>query len=148
MSKAIDRGKRHDLGNIDQGLVYLAMNYGKTRKASRKMAEDGLTPIPPATLDYWKKVSHPERYEQLRAETEKRRDLNAAERMDALVRRALDIEADILDKTAESSTKSTLETSPTLSRTSRSAQASCKTSPTASREGRPSWSSIATTSPS
>ena len=32
---------------------------------------------------------------------EKRRDLNAAERMDALVSRTLDIEEDILDKTAE-----------------------------------------------
>lgn len=36
-----------------------------------------------------------------RAEMEKRRDLNAAERMDALVSRTLDIEEDILDKTAE-----------------------------------------------
>lgn len=101
MKREIDRGKRHDLSAVDEGLVYLAMNYGKARKASRRMAEDGLTPIPPATLDYWKKVSHAERYEQLRAEMEKRRDLNAAERMDALRNRALDIEEDLLDKTAE-----------------------------------------------
>jgi hypothetical protein len=101
MKQEIDRGKRHDLSAVDEGLIYLAMNYGKARKASRKMAEDGLTPIPPATLDYWKKVSHPGRYEQLRAEMEKRRDLNAAERMDALVSRALDIEEQVLEQTAE-----------------------------------------------
>jgi hypothetical protein len=34
-------------------------------------------------------VAHPERYEQLRGEWEKRRDLDAAERMDALVSWAL-----------------------------------------------------------
>jgi hypothetical protein len=55
------------------------MSYGKARKTSRKMAEDGLTAIPPATLDYWKKVSDVGRYEQLRREVEKRRDFNAAE---------------------------------------------------------------------
>lgn len=51
-------------------------------------------------MDHWKKAAHPERYEQLRAEWEKRRDLDAAERMDALVSRALDIEEDILEKAA------------------------------------------------
>jgi hypothetical protein len=100
-SKEIDRGKRHDIDSIDQGLIYLARAYGKARKASRLMAEDGLQPVPPSTLDHWKKVAHPERYEQLRTEWEKRRDLDAAERMDALVSRALDIEEEILEKTAE-----------------------------------------------
>ena len=101
MKQEIDRGKRHDITAIDQGLIYLARAYGKARKASRLMAEEGLQPVPPSTLDHWKKVSHPERYEQLRAEMEKPRDLNAAERMDALVSRALDIEEDLLEKTAD-----------------------------------------------
>jgi hypothetical protein len=101
MKREIDRGKRHDITAIDQGLIYLARAYGKARKASRLMAQDGLQPIPASTLDHWKKVAHPERYEQLRAEWEKRRDLDAAERMDALVSRALDIEEEILEKTAE-----------------------------------------------
>jgi len=101
MSQEIDRAKRHDIDAIDRGLVYLALNYGKARKASRAMKEDGLDPIPAATLDYWKKVSHCERYEQLRQEMEQRRDLNAAERMDALVNKALDLEEKILDQTAK-----------------------------------------------
>jgi hypothetical protein len=97
----IDRGKRHDIDSIDQGLIYLARAYGKARKASRLMAEDGLVPIPASTLDHWKKVAHPERYERLRAEWEKRRDMDAAERMDALRNRAIEVEEDILEKTAE-----------------------------------------------
>lgn len=101
MSQEIDRGKRHDITAADRGLVYLAMSYGKARKASRKMAEGGLDPVPPATLDYWKKVAHVARYEQLRQEMAKRRDLDAAERMDALVSKALDLEEKILDQTAE-----------------------------------------------
>ncbi|MDP9143763.1 MAG: hypothetical protein M3N43_03555 [Actinomycetota bacterium] len=101
MKQEVDRGKRHDINAIDQGLIYLARAYGKARKASRLMKEDGLTPIPPSTLDHWKKNAHVARYEQLRAEWEKRRDLDTAERMDALVSRALDIEEDILEKTAE-----------------------------------------------
>jgi hypothetical protein len=101
VKQEIDRGKRHDIDSIDQGLIYLARAYGKARKASRLMAEDGLQPVPPSTLDHWKKVAHPERYAQLRVEWEKRRDLDAAERMDALVSRALDIEEEILEKTAE-----------------------------------------------
>ena len=101
MSREIDRGKRHDLTAVDEGLCYLALCYGKARKASRAMAADGLTPVPAATLDYWKKVSHPKRYEQLRQEVEKRRDLDAAERMDALVSKALDIEEKVLKQTDE-----------------------------------------------
>ena len=100
MRQEIDRGKRHDVTAIDQGLIYLARAYGKARKASRLMIEDGVTPIPPSTLDHWKKVAHPGRYERLRAEWEKRRDLDAAERMDAIRSRALEIEEDILEKTA------------------------------------------------
>jgi hypothetical protein len=81
------------------------MSYGKARKTSRKMAEDGLTAIPPATLDYWKKVSDVGRYEQLRREVEKRRDFNAAERMDALVARTLELEEKILDQAEEKMNK-------------------------------------------
>lgn len=50
MKREIDRGKRHDITALDQGLIYLARAYGKARKASRLMAEDGLTPVPPSTF--------------------------------------------------------------------------------------------------
>jgi hypothetical protein len=74
---------------------------------------------------YWKKVSDVGRYEQLRREVEKRRDLNAAERMDALVARTLELEEKILDQAEEKIDKIDPKTWRTPTRTSRSAQASC-----------------------
>jgi hypothetical protein len=55
VKQEIDRGKRHDITAIDQGLVYLARAHGKALKASRLMAEDGLQPVPSSTLNHWKR---------------------------------------------------------------------------------------------
>ena len=143
MRQEIDRGKRHDITAIDQGLIYLARAYGKARKASRLMAEDGLTPVPPSTLDHWKKVTHPERYEQLRAEWEKRRDLDAAERMDALVSRALDLEEKILDQAAEKVDKIDPRDLANAFKNFAIGSGVSKTSLIASRASRPMWSNTA-----
>jgi hypothetical protein len=85
MSGEIDRGKLHDMTAVDQGWVYLAMNCGKARKAARRMAENGLEPIPPATLDYWKRVAHVEMEQRLRTGKRWRNRLTSVARWSSVI---------------------------------------------------------------
>jgi hypothetical protein len=99
LAQDIDRGKRHTPERVEEGLRYLAMNFGKARRASREMEKAGLEPLSPSILDYWKKTAHAERYQTLLAQVIARRDHESAEQIDALVRKALGIEKRILQET-------------------------------------------------
>lgn len=93
--------RRYTEEEIETGLMALALNGGRPTQASRQLAEQHNLPIPATTLCHWRDSAHVERYAKIAHEQEQRTRQVAAARFEGIVAQATEIQANLLDKTAQ-----------------------------------------------
>lgn len=90
--------RRYTEEEIERGLLVLALNAGRPRKAADQLAAQFDMPIDEATLRYWRDKTHTERYAALASEAQAKVRERAAAQFERVVFAATDTELDILDQ--------------------------------------------------